>query len=259
MPNEEIVTRTALWLRFDIPYAEEATIMRAHLAFREGHSIRTIALENLPDIPLALERAMKTTTEQKITIGPEFTLVYPLDSRHGVAWAVKEEADKHSFQFSRHIPPDAVPDVEAYPGFAEITGSPEDKLSRDDSRALVMRLNAEAQEFFSTGMDLPDAMSSLRHALQVASARLGWNDPAMVYALRNFGYVMRATGNDENLAEFLCLSRILAVRLTSSPAAPGTWDADNVGLLEQTAGLCATSGDEETGRKLMEYKAKIGT
>ncbi len=250
------MTPTALWLRFDIPYPEDATIMRADLGFRDGTSVGSIPIEGMMDIPGTVEAALKISSARNFVVSPDFTLVIPLDSRHGVAWVVKEEADKRSYAFSRHIPPHAIPSMNAYPRFATVTGSPEDDLPAAEAKALVIRLNTEAQEFFSTGMDMPDAMSCLRHALQTASKHMGWTNPAMVYTLRNFGYVMRATGNDENLNEFLCLSRILADEFDGSVQA-GSWDGDGAALLEQTAGLCATSGDETTGRRLMEIRAKL--
>lgn len=248
----------ALWLRFDIPYAEDASVMRADLGFRDGDSVRRIPIEKQSDIPGTVDTALRVASERKLIVGTDFTLVYPLDSRHGVAWAVKEESDKRSFQFSRHIPSNGMPTPADYPRFADTTGSREDHLSREEARALVVRLNTEAQEFFSTGMDMPDAMSCLRHALQAASKHLGWTDPIMTYSLRNFGYVMRATGNAENLQEFLSLAGILASELGDNSPTPGVWDKEGGNLLEQTAGLCATSGDEPTARQLLGAKTRLG-
>lgn len=201
-------------IRLDVPYAEGATRMRAALITFDPMGINLSGpVANIPEAISVLKPA-----------GDAVTLVYPHDDRHDLAWAAKEEADKRSWQFARHIPRilEIPPDLEtAYESFD--TGSAEDALDAAAAQRRILQLGEEGREYFSTGMDMLPAMRVLRHALWLALRFFGWQNPGTALMLRNLGYVLRATGNQDNIDEFIYLLRRMVFVWGKQPPDKSVW------------------------------------
>jgi hypothetical protein len=232
-------------IRVDVPYAPGAARMR----------VEVIALEPLKLIRSSTAADLQTALHEVETAAPLPSsglpvLVCPHDDRHDVAWVVKEEADKRGWGFSRHvegllqIPPDR---ETAYESFD--TGSPEDTLAPRDAQVLIMQLGDQARELFGTGMDLLPAMSVMRHSLWLALRYFGWRSPGTALTLRNLGYILRATGNQDNADEFIYLMRRLQFIWKTSPPDPSDWEQSRP-LVDQLAEILQALGEPADSLKL---------
>lgn len=225
-------------IRIDIPYARDAVFLRAELiSFDPLHMIRS---GKAADVPAAIQEIEKLAGE-KISSAP--VLVCPHDDRHDVAWVIKEEADKRGWGFSRHvtgllqIPADRECAYEAFE-----TGSAEDSLPQRDAQVLIMQLGEQGREYFGSGMDFLPAMSVMRHSLWLALRHFGWQSPGTALTLRNLGYVMRATGNQDNIDEFIYLMRRLRFVWTAKPPVREHWTGSEV-IVDQLRELLEAVGE----------------
>lgn len=81
--------------------------MRAALRFHKGKSktqYGILAAEECKNIPEAIDKLLEMAKKHKIPLAQSFTLVFPLDDRHNLAWIVKEEADRRGWKFDREAP-----------------------------------------------------------------------------------------------------------------------------------------------------------
>lgn len=234
-----------VWLYFDIPYADDASAMRALLAFvNNGHEIIVTDIKSCTDIKDAVEKAKEEISKNGTPAGENFTLVYPLDDRMGLAWPVKDIADKENWKFSRHIPSDLYPPKEKLILYsASDDGSSESKLSQVDAQRKVLDLNEEARQLFSGGDMLP-VMSVLRHALKLSVWHFGWTSPGTALSLRNLQYAFRGTGNRDNELEGIFLAGQLIHGFTQGKASRKDWDGAEVFLTNIAENLDATGAPD---------------
>lgn len=225
-------------IRIDVPYARGASRLRAELiAFEPLSLIRSAGAADLQAALSGFGEAMLARP------GVVPVLVCPHDDRHDVAWDVKEEADRRGWGFSRHvaglleIPPDRETAYEAFD-----TGSAEDSMTPRDAQVMIMQLGEQAREYFGTGMDLLPAMSVMRHSLWLALRYFGWRSPGTALTLRNFGYVLRATGNKDNTDEFIYLMRRLVFQWKAAPPDPADW-VQSRSLVDQLSELLVGLGE----------------
>ncbi len=245
---------TALWIRFDLPYARDANLMKVVMGVKRvgGNqtAIETFVEENISDIPKAIDILLNKAVAQKINVRKPFTLVFPLDDRHQLAWIVREHADKHEWEFKRQIPEGEDPSLEYYiPFVSKATGSAEDTLSPEEAEREIVDLNNEAHDDFSSGMDLLDAMGKLRHALQISWQHLGWGNPSTAYTLRNLMYVYGGTGNLDNEREGLWLLRLMIKGWEEQRLTTKDWPTDAVQILRDLEGICARMNDLDLAKK----------
>lgn len=233
-------------IRLDIPYSAGADKMRAaFIVAQPFESKRTGPVANIPEALVQIE-----TLAGADRLNSSTTLVYAHDDRHDLAWTVKEEADRRGWQFARHVPDILqIPPGEetAYESFE--TGSPEDVLPPREAQVLVMQLGEQGREYFGTGMDLLPAMNVMRHALWLCLRHFGWQSPGTALTLRNFGYVLRATGNQDNMDEFIYLMRRLQFVWKSTPPVKADW-AQSAVIVDQLAELLQAMGEPSDSLKL---------
>ena len=78
-------------------------------------------IEECAHIPEALEKLEALCVQENISKSPRFTLLYPIyldamgtdaeDTMHNIAWLIKEQADKNSWNFAR---------VDGYTGLSQM-------------------------------------------------------------------------------------------------------------------------------------------
>lgn len=235
-------------IRLDIPYSAGADKMRAAFISTEPfESKRTGPVANIPEALAQLEGLVGADR-----LKTDITLVYAHDDRHDLAWTVKEEADRRGWQFARHVPDLLkIPPSEetAYESFE--TGSPEDSLPPREAQVLVMQLGDQGREYFGTGMDFLPAMNVMRHALWLCLRHFGWQSPGTALTLRNFGYVLRATGNRDNTNEFIYLMRRLQFIWKGRAPVPADWEQSRI-IVDQLAELLQALGEPSDSLKLPE-------
>ena len=96
----------APWIRLQIPYSHEALQLGVSLGYRI-EAASEVQVERAGGFE-TLEQALAGISEQvetlDVTLGEDTVLVFPLDSRHELAWAVKDEADSRGWGFARYTP-----------------------------------------------------------------------------------------------------------------------------------------------------------
>jgi hypothetical protein len=193
---------TARWLYFEIPYAQDANLMRALFGYTDAEgSLATEIFYPCRDIPEAIQKMEACCKEKSISIDRTLVYVDPLDMRHGLAGVVRELADKHERDFSRHIPGIYYPPHNQrllYSPFND--GSSEMNLDKPGAIDRVVELETEAVEEYGQG-DMLTVLGGLRHALRLSVIHLGWNSPHTLRVLFNVQKACRATGSQENIFE----------------------------------------------------------
>jgi hypothetical protein len=234
----------ARWLYFDVPYAEDARIMRAIFGFSDAEN-KTDAAVIYPckDIPEAIAKMEAISGTKHIALTKELVYVYPLDIRHGLAGIVRELADKQGCDFSRQIPKRYYPPSERlllYSPFDD--GSAEQKLDKPAAMDRVNELEQEAADEASYGDMLP-VLKALRHALRLSVTHFGWASPQTLHVMYNMQRACRATGNDDNIfeANYLVLQFIYA--FTNDPPSKSAWEK-NRGLVDEFEKLFSSPADK---------------
>ena len=67
--------------------------------------IEVISIDGCTNIAEALDGITEKATAAGVALDESTVLVMPLDARHQLAWAAKEEADRRGYAFERHLPP----------------------------------------------------------------------------------------------------------------------------------------------------------
>jgi hypothetical protein len=245
-----------LWIRLDIPYSEDSGKMRAVLAYSdssEHEAIKLMELNNCTTIPSAVEEIYQQAIKTGIALDSSLTLVYPHDARHGLAWPAKEAADKRGFKFERQIPDTIKLPFDLVTGYENFdTGSKEDSLSPDEAQQYIMQLNNEGHELYSSG-ELLEAMGPIRHALWMALRHFGWSLPITTYTIRNLGYILYGTGNNENQAEFIYLTGRMLYLWQLTPPQKEEWEGSEE-LIGNLAEICTAMDAESVANALKAVK-----
>jgi hypothetical protein len=255
--------KTALWIRLDIPNAEDANLMKGVLGYRQSGpgeaGVATLVVQDCVNIPETVDKLLAAATAAGIHAGGKLTLVYPLDPRHGLAWTVKDAADKRGWEFSRHVPEAEAAKGDAYvPFWVARTGSADDGLDQAAAQEKVFSLNRQGYDCFSSGMDLLEAMGYLRHALQLCHQHLGLRHPAAVYTVRNLMATLRATGNHDNELDGLAVAAAVACAWDKGAADKESWDQAARGLLADIVKLCADLNDPELAARWQGFADQLG-
>jgi hypothetical protein len=241
-----------LWLYFDIPYASDATAMRALFGYQDqAKNTSVLKITECKDIPDAVSKMQSEAAQRNITIDNSLTLVIPLDERMGLAWPVREVADKNSWQYSRHIPSGQFPPAEELILYSSYNnGSREMNMEKEAARKEVMDLNEKAQGDFAYGDMLP-VMTALRQAMSLSVHHFGWASPMAAYTLRNLMYSFRATGNSDNEFEgkFLVMQMIAAFK-SSSPSR-ASWNGSEF-LMDNIADNLIALGETELAAEIKD-------
>jgi hypothetical protein len=250
--------KKALWLYFDIPYASDATSMRALLGYQDQTKISVLKIDQCKDIPEAVSKAQAEAAQKGISIDKSITLVIPLDERMGLAWPVREVADKNSWQFSRHIPSGQFPPAEDLILYSSYNnGSREMNMEKEVAQKEIMDLNEKAQGDFAYGDMLP-VMTALRQAMSLSVHHFGWASPMAGYTLRNLMYSFRATGNSDNEFEgkFLVMQMIAAFK--SSAPSRAAWNGSEF-LLDNISDNLIALGETELAAEIKDLLVKQTT
>jgi hypothetical protein len=247
----------AHWMRLDIPYNQNATLMKGVLGFsmlRGGIiSLETLAEEGCKGIPETIGILLAKASAEGITIGNPFTIVFPLDPRHDLAWIVKEEADKRGWNYARQVPSENAPPIDAFiPFVSRATGSKDDALPAEAARRSILHLNNEALLQYQSGMDLLDAIGNLRHALQLAWQHFGWASQEAAYTLRNLAFVYRGTGSLDNEREAIWLLHVAARDLEKQDVVAKAWDPRATPLLADLAFISSKLNDPALAARFAE-------
>lgn len=245
------------WIRLDIPYQSDGSKMRAVVGHSpDGGKLSTIVsdyYDNIPNIINALNDLFK---QLNLATDNTTVLAYPLDGRMNLAWVVKEAADKEGWEFSRHVPRQFYPGIDVVCSFElEDTGSEQDSWAAGPAQKEIFSLNNAAQEDYQ-GSDMPSAMSNLRQALQLAIKHFGWGSPGTAYSLTNFGHVMRATGNDDNLHEVKSAIERMLHHWDNELPSTAEWEGAS-SILEQLIMVCAGLGANDLAARLKAYEEKL--
>lgn len=245
------------WIRLDIPYQSDGSKMRAVVGHSaDGGKLSTIVSDYFDNIPNCIAALRTLFTQLDLEVNDATVLAYPLDGRMDLAWVVKEAADKEHWEFSRHIPLQYFPDIDVLCSFEiEDTGSEQDNFSANEAQKEIFGLNNEAQEHYQ-GSDMPSAMSSLRQALQLAIKHFGWGSPGTAYSLTNFGHVMRATGNDDNLNEVKKAIERMLHHWDNELPSTAEWEGAS-SILEQLIMVCAGLDANDLAARLKAYEEKL--
>jgi len=227
--------------------------MRAVLGYdlkNASQPITTYISEYCSDIPAALQLLKDVAGENDILISEKTVLVFPLDSRHNLAWVVKETADKGGYGFSRNIPDDAYPPLDV-PISEEIfsTGSGEDELSLEVAKERIIAFNNEGREYFQDA-EFGEAMGYVRHALQLALKYFDWQSPIVAYTLLNLASTLRLTGNPENAREARALIQRMNYVLNIKRPQKDDWDDSAIHLLDIIANECQNLGDDSLSESI---------
>jgi hypothetical protein len=238
----------AQWIFFDVPYAEDASKMRGILGFSNGSGTDCEFASPCKDVPDAIAQLEKIAGDKGISIEKNITLVYPLDMRHGLAWAVKENADKKGWQFSRHIPAGQYPDpgkLFLYSHFDN--GSSEMTLDKPSASLRIIELQGEALDAMNDGDMLP-VMGTLRHALSLSVTHEGWANSDTLMTLYLLLNAFARTGNPDNLTEGHFLVRQALMAINSRLPGPGTPGNDRLAAnLNKIAAAVENNGDAPLG------------
>jgi hypothetical protein len=167
-------------------------------ALSEVHQLR---VDSASSIAEALDRLEQEAKKHGVALDDSTHVIFPLDSRHDLAWAIKEETEKRGYTFSRHIPDDAEPQDGIDP-------TPEPEGPAEEAAAKMNGLCQRALEV-AQGANYSEAMSFMRQALGLAVTHFGWAHHYTGHMLRYLAQVLRATGNDSNTAEALLFLRRL--------------------------------------------------
>jgi len=245
------------WIRLDIPYQNDGSKMRAVVGHSaDGGRLSTIVSDYSDNIPNILTVLKASFTEKGLETNESTVLIYPLDGRMGLAGVVLDAANAEKWDFNRHIPTDFYPGVEVLHSYEQDdTGSEQDGWSPKDAQAMIFQLNNEAQEEYKSH-ELPNAMAKIRQALQLAVKHFGWSSPGVAYSLTNFGHVMRATGNDDNMLEVTSGVKRMLFHWDKTMPVKEEW-VGAVSILEQLIDVCNAMGKGGYADRLSDYKAKL--
>lgn len=100
----------ARWIRFDVPYSDDALQMRIAAAYSDDQGKLHLQEFLTPDVKDGLSKIDTFFKDKGIALDPPPVLIFPHDERHGLAWTIKEEADTRTWPFARHIPGAFAPD-----------------------------------------------------------------------------------------------------------------------------------------------------
>ena len=198
----------------------------------------------------------KETQRGGISIDANLTLVYPLDDRHGLAYAVKEQTEKNNWNFSRQIPSSNYPDAKnliMYSAFDD--GSNEINLEKGAARTKILELNDSALSEFESGDMLP-VMGILRQALRLSVMHFEWTHPLTLSIINNMVYTFGRTGNHENEYEgkFLLLQFVNA--MMNNPPSMEIWQ-DSLKQIDEMVAYQESNGNVDMATALNTIKIFI--
>ncbi|HCL56008.1 MAG TPA: hypothetical protein DHW82_03245 [Spirochaetia bacterium] len=225
---------TALWIELSIPYDENARFMSGRLGYQdaENGNISVLTVRDCKNIPETIDKLLNTAKENAVETSSPITLIFPLDERHNLAWYVKEEADKRKWEFSRHIPENQ--EVSDFMTHKTAQADEVRKLSNEDARTQIMKLNEDARQEYQSS-DLLRAITCLRHALELSLEYFDFNSPETAYTVRNLVYTYQATGSYENEKEALKLIQKISDSLKIKGFKNRHWTLETASLLEELA------------------------
>lgn len=245
------------WIRLDIPYQSDGRKMRAVVGHSvDGERISTTVSDYSDNIPNILDALKNSFSGEGLHADDQTVLVYPLDGRMDLAWVVKEAADKEGWDFSRHIQTDFYPNIDVLCSFElDETGSDQDELPPREAQQLIFQLNNEAQGNYQSS-DMPAAMSNLRQALQLSVKHFGWSSPGVAYSLTNFGHVMAATGNNDNINEVSKAVERMLMQWDNEEPDKQEWSGAG-SILDQLIMSCNNLNQGHLSTRLQDYKEKL--
>ncbi len=203
------------WIRLQIPYSHEALQLGVSLGYRI-EAASEVQVERAGGFE-TLEQALAGISEQvetlDVTLGEDTVLVFPLDSRHELAWAVKDEADSRGWGFARYTPEGSLPGEGA---LIQPEPMPEQGAGQY-SFELCDRATVAARD-----QRLGDAFTLLREALGVTTTHLGWHSDATCGVLMYFVTLLVGSRSPENQGEALLLLRRLCHELDQQGSPPSS-------------------------------------
>ncbi|HEY6159755.1 MAG TPA: hypothetical protein VI112_00990 [Bacteroidia bacterium] len=249
----------AQWIFFDVPYAEDASKMRGILGYSNGSGTDCHFTYPCKDVPDAIAQLEKIAADNGISMGKEMLLVYPLDMRHGLAWAVKENADKKGWGFSRHIPAGQYPDPNKLILYSHFdNGSSEMTLDKPSASLRIIELQGEALDEMSDGDMLP-VMGILRHALSLSVTHEGWVNSDTLMTLYLLLNAFARTGNPDNINEGHFLVKQALMAITSRLPGPGTPGNDRLAAnLDKIAAAVENNDDVPLGMIVRSTAMMLG-
>jgi hypothetical protein len=208
--------------------------------------IDVISVDGCKNIPDALDRVTEKAAAANVALDESTVLVMPLDARHQLAWAAKEEADKRGFAFERHLPQGSDPD-EGLPPAQEALGDV------DEAASTMNDLCQEAQEAAQSAL-FGESISCMRHAVGIAVAHFGWCHYYTGHMLRYQHQVLRATGNDDNEREGIQFLKRMCHELEAQ--GPGETNEKLAACLQMLANE-AEASDEDLAERLRTLASQV--
>lgn len=247
------------WIRLDIPYAPDAKHVRAVLVYTDKHGVKgfnKIKTLNSSNLTHLFDEILAEAEHFGIQFNQNTTLVFPPDSRHGIAREMSEWAQQHKMKFSRYVPQLMSLPIDFETEFENFeTGSLEDHLTPHEAGSLVSTLNNNALNSFQQG-DIQEALTHIRHAMWLSLRHFYWFHPASLFTLKNFGHIVAATNHRQNEAAYLAL--ILKLIYLWKDIEPDTdiwFNSDD--LFNDLATLCINLNADEIGFALFHLKNKV--